>query len=274
MNDAMWDVPIGVDADFGVTVVDGNDDPVAFVGDEIFVASLWQGDDLAGVSGVIEATWDGGDPAAGTFVVSVVGAGTALMASDYYRVRIDVVAADGRVYAAYGGWLTLGDTPGVGVAPAAYCTLQDMLDVCGDWLIPLMQDSGKASFIAERARASRYFEKAVLSRSRPYTSSGGVDLLSGTWDREGPDVYLAGLIDAGKLIPSPEVAEAVAYLAAHYVCERQLTGDANDPSRERSGAMYRKWRRCLNGITVGVDYSTDGGGTYIKPFNMGNFSSR
>jgi hypothetical protein len=280
VNDATWRVPVGVDADFVVRVTqDDGETPVAFTGSEAFACSLWQGDDLTPVDGVLSPAWItdetlGLDPADGSFVVSVMGSATLALASDAYQVRIVVVGAGGRTYEAYKGVLWLEDAPGAAAVPVTYCTLQDMLDVCGDWLIPLMQDSGKTSFLAERARASRTFQQAVLFRSRPYSAPGGIDLLTWTNSYEGPDVYLSGLIDDGRLVTTPDVAEAVAYLAASYVCERQLTWDGDDPHARQADHYYRKYRARLAGLTVGVDYSTAGDGSAIRSFNMGVFSSR
>jgi hypothetical protein len=151
-----------------------------------------------------------------------------------------------------------------------------MVDVCGDWLLPLMQDSGKTSFLAERARASRMLEKAVVGRSRPYAMDGWIDLTIYTTQGgfEGPDFWLSRLIGQGRLVASDDVKEAVAYLAGSYVCERQITWDGDDPHRDRAAYYYQKWRARLAGLTVGVDYSTAGDGSAVRSFNMGSISSR
>ena len=165
MNDSMWEVPIGWDADFFVDVQEADGDPIAFDGTEPLTCWLWQGDDLAPVPGVLTATWAGGDPTVGRFVASVSGTATAALASDYYLTRIAVLMPTMRLYNAYDGWLSLQDAPGAGVAPVVYCTLQDMLDVGGDWLATLM--STTEAHVVHRLtgpRASRQLDQAILSR--------------------------------------------------------------------------------------------------------------
>lgn len=277
MDGNLWDVPAGAHADFKVQICDEADDPIAYAGYEALTVVVWQGDDMAPVPGLLSASWTGGDSLTGVCVVTIDGAATAALASDYYLVRLTVTTSM-REYLAYEGWLRLGDAPGSAVAPAMYCSLQDLIDVAGDWIVGLMTSTGRTSFIADRARASRKLEEVVLSRSRPLIlgDCGGWSLLNyNAWmSPEAPDQYLAGLLATGRLVVTPDVKEAVAYLAASLVCERALTWDENDVHAKRAGAYYKRWRLRLNTLNVGVDYSTAGDGSSIRYFAMSTFSQR
>ena len=251
MNDAMWEVPVGIDADFEVTILDKFGEPVVFSGAEPLPAAwMWQGVDLTPIAFVLMVSWTGGSPPDGVCIASVSGAATAAMASDYYLTRIAVTLGSGRLYNAFDGWLNLQDSPGAGVAPVVYCTLQDLLDVGGDWLATLMTTTGRTSFLADRARAARQLDRAILSRSRPCSRGWSESMLTlQGFGPEQPDTYLAGLLAGGGLVQHPEIAEACAYLAAHYVCERVLTWDEGDAHRRRSVySPWCKWRSLRRGV--------------------------
>lgn len=275
MNDSRWEVPVGLDQDFQVWVTqDDGVTPIVFTGSETFVCQVWQGDDMAPVSGVLSASWVGGDPVEGAFTASVLGAGTASLASDYYAVRINVLTGSGRMYRAYDGALWLQDSPGAAAAPLVYCSLQDLLDVGGAWLVPLMQEGGKTSFLAERGRAKRRLDDVILSRSRPLSWGaypwGVADRLitMQVMSYEQPDIYLAGLLKNGALVVTPEVNEACAYLAAAFVCERQFTWDGADPHAARGAYYHDLWRARLMTLTPGIDVNGDGVAEWFFDLNV------
>lgn len=280
MNDAMWQVPLGLDADFYVDVLDEAGDPMVFTGAEPFTVWMWQGDDLAPVTGVLSATWTNGNPSGGTFVASVSGAAvtTAALTSDYYLTRFAITLATGRLYSAYEGWLNLQDAPGTAVVPTVYCTLQDMLDVGGDWLTGLMQEGGRTSFLADRARATRKFDEIILSRSRPMTygyNYGAWGLYNYGYNYgspEQPDPYVAGLLANHQLIVTDDIRECVAYLAASLACERSMTWDGNDPHAKRAAYYRQKHRARLSCLSVGIDVNADGVADLW--YNLGRFSQR
>ena len=113
----VWQVPVGLDDKFEVTIYGSNNQPIAFVGDEVLIIQCWQGDDTAATGGLVSATWTGGDPTHGVCILSVAGSATAALTPDFYLLRLTVTYADGKVYTAWEGWLQLGDSPGAASPP-------------------------------------------------------------------------------------------------------------------------------------------------------------
>lgn len=269
----LWTVPVGVDADFMVSIVGSDGRPVEFTGDEPITVVVWQGDDAAPTPGLVTATWEGGDPAQGMLVASVLGSATATAAPDYHRTRI-TIAVEGREYLAYEGWLSLTASPGVGEVPRTYIGLKDLIDVGGDWLPALMSDMGHTSFLRDRARASVELEKVILSRCRPYTWADDPRWWGSWTDPNAPDARVSGLLADDRLEVTEQIREAVAYLAASYICERQITMDADDVYARRAAYYRAKWRSSLPGLTVAIDASNDGDGSYYMYIDLSVMSSR
>ena len=134
-----------------------------------------------------------------------------------------------------------------------------MLDQGGDWLPKLMTDSGRTGFLSERARASGEFRKVVMARRR---SPSGLDMAYGLplqWTGGAqPDQWLSDLLDGGHMIAGGDVAEACAFLAISYACEKSLTFDPGDVFQTRARYFYTRWTQKVASISsVGIDTNDD-----------------
>ena len=270
----VWQVDVGLDDKFNVEIIGGNNQPIAFVGDEALIVQCWQGDDTAATGGLVSASWTGGNPTAGRCVLTIAGSATAGLAPDFYRLRLLVVYTDGSRYKAWDGWLSLGDSPGSALPPATYCTLQDLLDHGGDWVFGHMTETGRTSFMADRSRARAELDKVILARARPDTLS--TENLRragfGDWAPEQPNAYLKGLLDADQLIVDQDVRSATAYLSLAFICERAQTWGTDDVFHTRARYYRARWKAVIANMVAQIDTNADGVGDYI--FNLGYFSIR
>lgn len=238
----LWTVPVGDDGDYLVGIVGSNNQPIAYTGDEPLAVQLWQGEDLASVGGVLGASWTGGDPPTGVCQLSVEGVKTATMAPDFYLWRLNVTTG-GRKYEAADGWLRLGAAPGAGIAPNVYCTLQDLIDYGGEWLTSLMVETSMASFLKERAQARRWFDRLIISKSRPYAYTLADYLVAGyssaNYAAELPDMYIVGLLRSGTtMLLTPDLIECVAYKTLQFICEKAFTWGQNESDTYHLRASY------------------------------------
>jgi hypothetical protein len=238
----LWTVPIGDDGDYLVTIFGSNNLPIAYTGSEPLAVQLWQGEGLAGVPGVLTASWTGGDPPSGVCQLSVAGASTAALTPDFYLWRLNLTTG-GRKYEAADGWLRLGAAPGTDTAPITYCTLQDLIDYGGEWVTDLMVETSMASFLKERAQARRWMDRLIISKSRPYAYTLADYLVAGyssaNYAAELPDMYIVGLLQAGTtMLLTPDLIECVAYKALQLICEKAFTWGTNDNDTYHLRASY------------------------------------
>lgn len=239
-----------------LTLRDSAGTALVLEGTETLAGTVWGGDDLAPLSGVLTLTHE--TPASGIIRATVVPAQTAAVTPGYYRVALDITLG-GTVYRFWAGWMEIQDTAGTATEPPTYCSLQDMLDLGGSWLPSLMMESGRSNFVAVRARARDWFDSAFLARCR--NDVGYVDLLGPfypwmTPEQDNPTIrdYLADDL----LIVTGDVKEACACKAIGFACETAITGEPGDPWPARAARFHARARSLLLTLRPGIDTNADG----------------
>lgn len=252
----LWKVAAGRGDSVKLTLRDSAGTALVLAGTETLAGTVWAGDDLAPLAGVLTLSHD--TPASGIVKAAIVPAQTAAVTPGYYRIALDVTLG-GTVYRFWAAWLEIQDTAGAATAPPVYCTLQDMLDLGGSWLPALMMESGRSNFVAQRARARDWFDGAFLARCRD--DVGYIDLLGPFYpwmapEQDNPSIrdYLA----ADKLIVTGDVREACACKAIGLVCEAAITGEPGDPWPARAARFHARARSLLLGLRPGIDSDGDG----------------
>jgi hypothetical protein len=171
-------------------------------------------------------------------------------------VALDVTLY-GDPYRYYEGWLQYLDSPGLAADPAVYCSLQDMLDMGGDWLPTQMLDSGRTNFLAERKRARQWFDQCFLARirnfARSYVDLGGPFQPWLVTDADNPSIR--GYLDSNLLIVTGEIIEANACKAIEIVCDRAISCEDNDPWSARAARYRARARNTLATCIAGLDLS-------------------
>lgn len=267
----VWSVPVGKGDAFIVVARDSSGEPLELAGNEPLTALVWEGDDRPTMAGVIVLSHY--QPSAGEIRADVKPLVTAALAPGFYRVELDV-AIGGVTYPFYEGWLELQDSPGSAAAPPVYCSLQDMIDLAGEWLPELLSSRSRTNFLAQRARAREWLDRVILAKVRPM--GGPIDLLSGPFTAytapEADDPYIAAALKADQLIVTPGVREACARYAIALVCEQQITDADKDVWPARALRFRASARQVLTGLNPGLDFNGDGRPDYTV--NLGYFSLR
>jgi hypothetical protein len=278
MENCLPDTPVGDDAAFTLYLYGANNRAITtYTGSESVRARLWQGDDQADIApGVLTLAFDATLALTGATTLSVLGSGTAALTPSYYRLRAEIQLAGGwRPY--FVGWLPLVDSPGSGTVPDTYCTLQEMLDLGGNWLPKLMDESGQANFLAERAEAKSRLDLIILNHSRPYIGEGSNWFVSYGYSSpilgsELPDTYVSGLLADGKLMQTDELRRAAAYLALSLACEKAFTWEDQDPYLARARFLRAKFNQTVFAMVALFDTDSDGTADFGIP--LGRFSIR
>jgi hypothetical protein len=271
----LWTAAVGTNSKMDVDLYSASNQPIAYAGTEPLAVQCWHGDDTLNVPGLVTASWTGGNPAIGRAVLTLNGVATAGLNPDFFLLRLLVTQAAG-TFTGWEGWLRLMDAPGVAVPPPTYCSLQDVQDVAGEWIVKLMVETGRTGFIADRARAREWMDKIIVNRFRPaamtdmaYLASG---YSSGQLISELPDQYIVGLLANNQLMVNEDIREACAYYAVALICERQISWDKEDTFHARARYFKAKAAQTVNSIVAQFD--TNGDGNPDLASNLGVFSLR
>jgi hypothetical protein len=272
----MWSVPAGESESFRVTICNAAG-PITgtYAGTEALTCVVWEGGNLAPIADVATAAWISGTDA----TVSVTIAPPADMAPGYYRLKLSVTFG-GATSPAHYGWVKVEAIPGTAAEAAVYNTLQDLIDLGGEWVTGLMMSGAndQANFLAERARARAWLDDLIVGQSRVLSYRLDLTFASdfGSFPftpPEAPDATIRAYLAAGALMISSRTIEATGAKALEYVCRGRQTfdtkgdvfiGRANYFKRLASNAVRRY--RC--------ELDTDADGQCDIAFNLGTFSFR
>ena len=198
-------------------------------------ARVWRGDDQ---SALLTLTGSAADAAAGYFAVTFSDTNTSSLAEGVYRY--EVLATEGGVTVpVFDGRLRVVGTAGSASAPTVlYCTHEDM-KLYAPWIDDQSDaDEDQAGFVEQRLQATRWLQGLAHAHYRG--SAGDVAgysfTLQNTWSRgrrAGRDSQLQEWLDDGRLILNPDVVEATAKMALHYILNAKLT-----PGTVASGNGY------------------------------------
>jgi hypothetical protein len=246
-----------------------------FTGSETFEAELWAGEDRTAIA--LTASWaTPGEPNVPlgnpTTVDSPVVKLTVLAATvaglegvHDWRVTIpatDTVVASGRI--------TLVAAPGSATAPATYCTLREMKDLC-----PIIESlsgfADSAGFADARGMARVDFDHILQRtyRGPDRNDESSLDHLLDGGTRWGEhDATLQTWLDAGRLVLTTPAGKRIrrwnALMACYHVLRREL-GERGDEYRSRAMAFKREADAMIGTLTAEIDTTTtpDGVGDLV-----------
>lgn len=278
MAENVVDVMVGNDVTFYPYLSDRRGQAITtYTGSESVRARVWKGDDMAVVSGVATATFNGTMATTGKTTVVVNGSATSALTPGWYRMVCEIQVSSSW-YEYWAGFLLLKDAPGAATTPPVYCTLQQLLDIAGDWLPRLMSDTGRVDFLAERARAKSYIDRVILNHYRTNSGEGSNWFVayaysSPMYGAELPDAYLKGLIDGGTaLMQNDDITLAATYHALALICEKAFTFESGDPFQSRARFYNAKSQAMLCSTVAQFDTDADGDADFGIP--LGRFSIR
>jgi hypothetical protein len=271
-----WTVPAGMSESFDITV-QNQSGPITgqYAGNEPLPVTVWEGSNLANLAGVVSCRWISGP--AGTVQATV--APPSGMAPGYYRVRI-AVTYGGATSPIYYGWLKVDAVPGTAAEAPTYCSLQDLVDLAGEWLEKLMQSGAgdQTNFLRERAMAREWLDDAIIGQSRVFAFRFDLTyaLYYGSFPFgpvEAPDTVVAQYLASNYLQITPRTIECCGYRALFHICEKRQTFDeAGEQYRQRALYYKRMASNSLRRYRPTLDTNADG-----KPdiaFNLGVISFR
>lgn len=276
-RDNGWTVPAGESDAFTVTISNSAGAAITgqYAGTEPLPATVWEGGNLAPITGVVTTTWQSG--ANGQVLATVTPPSG--MTPGYYRVRLSVTY-NGATNPYYYGWLKVDAVPGTSSESPTYCALQDLEDLAGDWLTRLMQsDPGaQTNFVRERAMAREWLDDIIVSRSRVFAYRFDLTyaLYYGSFPFgpvEAPDQVISNYLASNYLQIVPRTIECTAYKALAFICEKRQTFDEDGEAyRQRAVFYHRKASSSLRRYRPTLD--TNGDGNADIAFNLGVFTFR
>jgi hypothetical protein len=220
-------IPISIDQDFTVTLLDTNGNPyTSFTSEDSPFAEVWAGDDTPVV---LEPACAWISPSLGTFTISFLSTSTSALAAGKYRLRYGVISG-GRTFAAQDVYIRFLASPGTDAPLTYYASYQDMLDFA-PWIEDEQSLTDETGFAQERYRARQWLER-IIQRHNPMSywnefaiplfgfSIGTGDLPSWNWGQTDP--VLQGWLDSDYLLVSEQVTEITAKYALYLVCNAQV----------------------------------------------------
>lgn len=274
MRDQILELPRGVDRDYQLQLNDpttGLPLTSVYTGSETLSAIIWDGADGPAVA-TPTATWISG--AAGTIKLTLAAANTATLDVQPWPIRVSI-AASGRTFPAWEGWLDLQPSPGSGATLKTYGSFGDMVQYGGQWVKQLLTTANRAGFLEERARARSKLDEWILANYRPQIAYS-TRLGSGPWQwsaTDSPNQTIKGYLDADKLKVTDKVREIAARLALHFACEAKL--DPADRASPWADQARYQWRRaCSLAVTYVAEIDTNGDGYPEFTVNLGKINTR
>ena len=222
-------VPVGVDYDVQVSLIDGNGNPVTIftVSDTPF-AEIWSGSSTP-VAVTPTCTWVSAP--AGTFTLNIVGSTTTNLSPGKYRLRYGVKPnGTGQTFAAQDVFVEFTASPGSQAALSSYCTYQDMLNYA-PWIGSDQDVTDETGFAVQRNKARQWLER-IIQRHNPASywndfattlfgySIGGSDQTVRNWQQTDP--VLQGYLDSNYLRVNEQVIEITAKYALYLVANAQV----------------------------------------------------
>jgi len=272
MRDQMLELPRGVDRDYQLQLIDPTTGLAlvsVYAGTETLSAVIWDGADGPAVASP-SATWISGP--LGTIKLTLAAADTATLDVQPWPIRVSI-AAGGRTFPAWEGWLDLQPSPGSGATLKSYCTFADMLQYGGQWLKQLLTTANRAGFLEERARARSKLDEWILANYRPAVA---YSTRTGPWgwsSPESPNATVKGYLDADKLIVTDKAREICARLALHFACEAKLDqSEASDPWARQ--AAYQLRAASALAVTYVAEIDTNADGYPEVAVNLGKVNTR
>lgn len=228
-------------AEYDAIILDGDDNPVVYQGNEPLTLLIWPGDDQAPFTLIDSvASWVGAPTSMVRIHFGSVDTASWTPGTYAGRVRVQVGL---NVVGIYQFKLDLAGQPGTAVAGKVYCTLDDMRRIA-HWIERLQDASDLTGFAEQRELARTWLDDAILSSYRPdlrWTGSTPNDAHFsptrfgyGLYGDLPPDRWLQDRLDEGSLIVKPWVKEATARYAVALVCEA-VVGEGRNTSYQTLG---------------------------------------
>lgn len=205
---------------------------VAFPSGATLDASVWVGGDEAALFSPTIA-WDtaNGGYAAGVVALTMAAASLAPLASGDYRLQVGVTVSGVRS-PCFDGIVNLRDTVGSDVAPTAWCSLQDMLDVSDQVASLNSRLSDSTGFLNIRARVTREMARELIDRFNPMTGDVrqrsaisdpivGLDVSVATPSWLNQTTITAALLSPGPILET-KLRDMVARRSVAFVLGRQI----------------------------------------------------
>lgn len=205
----------GTDAKWTVTLEDSSGQPLTgvYTGIETLVLLVWPGSSRAAlVLPYSSAAWL--SASAGTITLTLDALDTASMAAGFYELAIDLVSSgSGRVEVArYAAEITA--SPGAGLAPPVYCTLDDCRKECPWILDAVIPDPNIPNNLEpQRGEARAWFDNLIQRHWRGGMSLGAEAGLLARRRSGQRNLWLQQQLDAGALMLTTAVTKANAYYA-------------------------------------------------------------
>lgn len=247
--------------EYDVSILDGNDQLVTYLGTEPLTLLVWAGDDQVPLDLVDSwAAWVGGPTS--TVRIRFGVADTTSWDPGTYSGRLRI--QDGAdLVGAYSFRLALSAQPGIAVAGKTYCSLDDMRRIAR-WIEDLQDASDRAGFAEQRELARAWLDDAILAAYRPdlrWTGSTPNDphfsptrFGYGLYGDLPPDKWLRNQLDNDYLIVYPWVKEATARYAVAMVCESLLGEGGRRTSYQDVGSYNRNMaNHLLEGRVAEID---------------------
>jgi hypothetical protein len=270
----LWKLPVGADEQYTLTMRDNTGKPITtYAGTETFPCTVWSGETLQAVSGVLSASWRVNPPIDGQVVATISGAGVLAsgLQAGFQQLRVMFAPNVGKSYPFYEGWIELGDVAGVTAPGPVYCTLTDMYRYAGDWIQALQSDKTTAGFLSERARARQWLDQVIVSKSRRFANRVDITLGNPWGPVESWDWWIQQQLDSNLLVRRPVLAEITARKAIGYSCEHQMSWEDTDLWERRARYYHKTANNLLLGYRCEIDLTGANGvnGSATLAWNLG-----
>lgn len=232
-------------------------------------ARVWQGDQTTSIF-TPNTAWI--DAPNFKLSLSITAAMTASLAPGIWPLEVAWLPGSQRV-PVWGGWLELTDAPGSAAIPPTYSTYQHAIQYGGTWLKALILEQGLGDMLWCLARARTWLDEIIIGHVRRRV--GRRDLLldpSILAPTEAPNATIQGYLDSNFLLIRPRTIEICSHKAISLLCEKQFSGEKDDPYLARAVYHQRRASDLIKTYRAEIDVNADGLADLV--FHLGYFSIR